>query len=749
MVLKCKMCGGDIEPISNNTGKCLYCKSVMTLPNLDNDRILNLYNRANDLRLSNNFDKAKEIYESILQLDNKQIEAYWGILLCKYGVEYVDDPKTKSKIPTCHRTNEEPILADSNFKIIKKESYGDALALYEKEAKQIDEIQKRILTISTKEKPYDVFICYKETDDKGERTHDSVIAEDIYEKLTEQGFKVFFARITLEDKLGQEYEPYIYSALKSSKVMLVVGTKEEYFNAVWVKNEWNRFLEMMQHDKGKILIPVYSKIDAYNLPEEFAMLQAQSMDKVGAIQDLARGVKKVVNEYKTPELKDVDEETVAKVQKALEEAKNIGNGQYEVNIVKDKLPIWYYAICILSMFLYPLFRLLLLEINFTSIITLEKIKIMDVPFLIVLEILYVAILFIYFICLFINRKTHKLSKEIFPIMFVLPLFRFVLFLNNYMIISYGGIRNIVVYSMIFYVSDIIAILVSHFITPTWNLDTSSKSIMSIEEKNNQIEKNNYIRKNFKKKEKNKDNKLSSKINIILVVSLVLFFLLTVFKIWKVLPFDQTNTQNNSVNQIQTLANKRLYSDSNTNSKVLLTVRAFEYYNVLNFHEVKVNDKLKPYGFVKIKTNKNIVGYLYLGSDYGDSTDVDYRFICAYNDIECFNKFSYSNFRDENVQQVMITNPTLNLRSEHSRNSQSLAILKSGDIFTILDTYIEEITERKKHKDYDNIYSSHFLEYVEVVVEKRNWYKIKTSNGLEGWICESVEDEKYLELLEKK
>ena len=46
MIFKCKMCGGDIEPIEGtNTGKCSYCKSVMTLPNLDNEKIVNLYNR--------------------------------------------------------------------------------------------------------------------------------------------------------------------------------------------------------------------------------------------------------------------------------------------------------------------------------------------------------------------------------------------------------------------------------------------------------------------------------------------------------------------------------------------------------------------------------------------------------------------------------------------------------------------------------------------------------------------------------
>ena len=54
MVFKCKMCGGDIEVVEgSNIGKCLYCKSTMTLPSVDNEKLLNLYNRANNLRLSN------------------------------------------------------------------------------------------------------------------------------------------------------------------------------------------------------------------------------------------------------------------------------------------------------------------------------------------------------------------------------------------------------------------------------------------------------------------------------------------------------------------------------------------------------------------------------------------------------------------------------------------------------------------------------------------------------------------------
>ena len=34
--------------------------------------------------------------------------------------------------------------------------------------------------------------------------------------------------------------------------MLVVGSKPEYFNAVWVKNEWSRYLKIMKKDRKKL-----------------------------------------------------------------------------------------------------------------------------------------------------------------------------------------------------------------------------------------------------------------------------------------------------------------------------------------------------------------------------------------------------------------------------------------------------------------------------------------------------------------
>ena len=294
-IFKCKMCGGTIEfNPGDSVGICDSCGTKQTLPRLDDDRRANLYDRANHFRRNNEFDKAAGLYEQILNEDPTDAEAYWSLVLCRYGIEYVEDPATHKRVPTVNRTQFTSIFDDEDYKSALQHADGYQRAIYEEEAAAINEIQKGILAISQKEKPFDVFICYKETDAAGRRTQDSVLANDLYHQLTNEGFKVFFSRITLEDKLGTAYEPYIFAALNSAKVMVALGTKPEYFNAVWVKNEWSRFLSLVKLSGGKkVLIPAYRDMDPYDLPEEFSHLQAQDMSKLGFMLDLIRGIKKI------------------------------------------------------------------------------------------------------------------------------------------------------------------------------------------------------------------------------------------------------------------------------------------------------------------------------------------------------------------------------------------------------------------------------------------------------------------------
>ena len=311
-IIKCKMCGGDIEISADKTfGTCEYCGSTMTLPKVDDEQRAAAFNRGNHFRRSGEFDKALAVYERIVAEDDNDAEAHWCCALCRFGIEYVEDPATYEWLPTCHRASFDSFLEDVDYLAAVEHSDGITRRQYQKDAAKIAEVQRGILATSQNEQPFDVFLCYKETGEDGQRTRDSLMAQEVYYELTEQGYRVFFARITLEDKAGAEYEPYIFAALNSAKVMVVIGTKPEHFNAVWVKNEWSRFLSMMKKDRSKLLLPCYRDMDPYDLPEALSVLQSYDMSKIGFMQDLIRGVKKVVDAAKPQEAaKETVKETV-------------------------------------------------------------------------------------------------------------------------------------------------------------------------------------------------------------------------------------------------------------------------------------------------------------------------------------------------------------------------------------------------------------------------------------------------------
>lgn len=170
-VIKCKMCGGDLELIEGSSvAVCEYCGSQQTVPAADNEKKLTLFARANRLRLACEFDKAAGVYESIVADFPTEAEAYWGLVLCRYGIEYVDDPATGKKIPTCHRSSFDSVMEDSDFEQALENADAVARRVYRDEAKAIEELRRGIVEVSGKEPPYDIFICYKETAEDGQRT---------------------------------------------------------------------------------------------------------------------------------------------------------------------------------------------------------------------------------------------------------------------------------------------------------------------------------------------------------------------------------------------------------------------------------------------------------------------------------------------------------------------------------------------------------------------------------------------------
>lgn len=297
---RCKICGDtEFTELESGLLQCRSCKHKTPKPKDNAD----LMERANSLRFdTKDFDEAASIYEEVIRLTPDEAEAYWGRMLCRYGIEYVKD-SDGTYLPTCHRTIEGSILDDADYKMALSKAADGMRGYYTTEAETIDAYQKKIKLIASREEPYDVFISFKATDERGLPTPDSLLAQELYYYLTKNlGLKVFFSNITLKDKAGQEYEPIIYAALTSATVMVLVGTKPEYINATWVKNEWSRYTKMMataaKENKTKYIVCAIKDMRPEQLPSALSSYQAVNLGELGAKEKLCSNIDSLIGDLR-------------------------------------------------------------------------------------------------------------------------------------------------------------------------------------------------------------------------------------------------------------------------------------------------------------------------------------------------------------------------------------------------------------------------------------------------------------------
>lgn len=241
-MLRCEACGGELQYSEDRkSAVCLNCGNTYYFRDEKSEAVIMALNIANARRIACDFDTAVINYKALIERNPDDAEAHWGLVLSTYGIEYVEDPRTRKHIPTCRRTIRESILENANYKAALANAAPEQRAVYEEKAVIIDRLQKKIKRQLEDEEEYDVFISFKSTDENGNPTKDRQIARRIYDELNNRGIKTFFSEVTLKSRLGEDFEPIIYKALYSCKFFILVATSVENMNSAWVKNEWSRF----------------------------------------------------------------------------------------------------------------------------------------------------------------------------------------------------------------------------------------------------------------------------------------------------------------------------------------------------------------------------------------------------------------------------------------------------------------------------------------------------------------------------
>lgn len=270
--LQCPNCGGEMIAVAPNQYRCKYCKKESVIN--DNNELIFALNLGAKLRYRKDFDGAIEEYERAIEIDNTCAGAYWGKFLSEYGLEFVKDTDGSYKPTLCHRLQTTPATESSSFKKALDYATGTEKTDYQELCSSIEKVRKQLVAKTSNMQPYDIFICYKQNEEGTQtRTKESELAKELYYRLKGLGYEVFFAEQSMADKKG-EYEANIFSALNSAKIMLVLAGSVDHVNAVWVKNEWSRFVRLAMDDPTKSLKVICQDMNPEDLPTALKKEQA-------------------------------------------------------------------------------------------------------------------------------------------------------------------------------------------------------------------------------------------------------------------------------------------------------------------------------------------------------------------------------------------------------------------------------------------------------------------------------------------
>lgn len=290
LITACRVCGLDFTfPENASLHDCPACGTPHCCPR-PRGAELDLLRRANAQRAACDYANAEHSYQQVLLSNTDEHEALWGLVLCKYGVEYVQDKDPHTRRPVVHFLCRKPITEDADYRHACACAPLTIRRRYMADAEYISQIQTGVLAAQADGREFDIFLCCKGSVPGGtQETRELDWARQLYYSLTGRGYRVFFARETLSHHTGADYEAQVFHALQSARMMLVVCGNPEYLSTPWVRSEWSRYLERIDAGEDCRLIPLlYDACNIADLPKAFNMrcLQSLRMDTLHAEDDL-------------------------------------------------------------------------------------------------------------------------------------------------------------------------------------------------------------------------------------------------------------------------------------------------------------------------------------------------------------------------------------------------------------------------------------------------------------------------------
>ncbi len=348
---KCKTCGAPLDELAAKSTDglvtCQFCGNVWTVPKHDitPDALQFLHIGEHDLD-TGKFDDAFSAYKKAAELDSKEPEAYFGMALAEFRIQYLKDHVNNRVQPICYEVTDKKFTDSGSYLRALLNATPEQKVEYEKKGAEIDYILGEFFKLKQAGIDYDCFICVKVTDDKTKQlTEDSKDADYIYRLLQDKGYKPFFSERELRNVTGADYEARILYALATSECMLVVCRNEEYLQTPWVKNEYMRFLKLINDEEKESdsITIVFNGKPIEKLPNKNGKIQ-------GINFALRESDSKIINfvDSHTPEAKarrieeerrkaEEQQETAKRFKELEEQVKNAATSQRSMEVIISPL----------------------------------------------------------------------------------------------------------------------------------------------------------------------------------------------------------------------------------------------------------------------------------------------------------------------------------------------------------------------------------------------------------------------------
>lgn len=118
MKINCKVCGSPLQYQAGEVlAQCSCCGMEQTVPAVITDEAAALLNRANTLRMQEQFEEAQAVYEATIHHCGNLSEAWWGLALANYGAVLESNPGEECPKVTLKLNKPEQILKTKSYRM--------------------------------------------------------------------------------------------------------------------------------------------------------------------------------------------------------------------------------------------------------------------------------------------------------------------------------------------------------------------------------------------------------------------------------------------------------------------------------------------------------------------------------------------------------------------------------------------------------------------------------------------------------